>query len=338
MRKLVTIQRVKNITPIKDADRLECVHVLGWTCVAKKGEFQVGDLCVYFEVDSFLPIEEKFEFLRASSHRSNIRMGEGFLLRTQKIRGQISQGLALPIEFLPEGVVPELGADVTDAFKVRKWEEGAESGKSMGRMPQQIPRTEELRVQSYPELIEELKQAGPYYISTKMDGTSVTMYELNGKFGVCGRNYEYAPDEPCPFWEYAKKHQIEETLRANGISNIALQGEFCGPGIQSNRLKLTCPEWYIFTAIDLATGERYSLEDMKKLCELLGLTMVPIEETGEIFSYQTVEELLQRAKGKYKVGTNKEGIVIRPLKPVYSATISGPLSMKVLNNEYLLKA
>lgn len=34
---------------------------------------------------------------------------------------------------------------------------------------------------------------------------------------------------------------------------------------------------------------------------------------------------------------NKEGIVIRPVDSVYSRTIEGPLSMKVLNNDYLLK-
>ena len=48
-----------------------------------------------------------------------------------------------------------------------------------------------------------------------------------------------------------------------------------------------------------------------------------------------VIELL--AKGKYTSGMNKEGIVIRPLEPVYSRIVEGPLSMKVLNNDYLLK-
>ena len=65
--------------------------------------------------------------------------------------------------------------------------------------------------------------------------------------------------------------------------------------------------------------------------------MVPVEETGDCFDYQTIEELLERAKGKYPSGMNKEGIVIRPLEPVYSKTVEGPLSMKVLNNDYLLK-
>ncbi|MCD8119795.1 MAG: hypothetical protein LUE29_10020 [Lachnospiraceae bacterium] len=59
-RKLASIQYVHDITPIEGADRIECVHVLGWTVVAKKGEFHVGDSCVYFEVDSFLPVCEEF--------------------------------------------------------------------------------------------------------------------------------------------------------------------------------------------------------------------------------------------------------------------------------------
>ena len=67
------------------------------------------------------------------------------------------------------------------------------------------------------------------------------------------------------------------------------------------------------------------------------LKMVPIEEEKEGFEYDSIEELLERAEGKYASGMNKEGIVIRPIEPVYSRIIEGPLSMKVLNNDYLLK-
>lgn len=70
---------------------------------------------------------------------------------------------------------------------------------------------------------------------------------------------------------------------------------------------------------------------------VLKLKMVPIEEENEVFEYDSVEVLLERAKGKYDSGMNKEGIVIRPIEPVYSKTIEGPLAMKVLNNDYLLK-
>lgn len=63
-RKLASVQYVHHISPIEGADRIECIHVLGWQCVANKGQFQVGEKCVYMEVDSFLPICEQFEFLR----------------------------------------------------------------------------------------------------------------------------------------------------------------------------------------------------------------------------------------------------------------------------------
>ena len=68
-RKLATIRRVAQVEPIENADFIEIIKVDGWQCVAKKGEFRAGDLCVYFEVDSFLPIEARYEFLRKSSYK-----------------------------------------------------------------------------------------------------------------------------------------------------------------------------------------------------------------------------------------------------------------------------
>ena len=338
-RKLASVQYVHHITPIEGADRIECVHVLGWQCVANKGQFHVGDHYVYFEADSFLPVCDRFEFLRSSSFKKSEILGEGFRLKTLKFRGQISQGLVQPLSILPEGEY-ELGTDVTELLGVRKWEieeRVTSSGTVIGDFPYDITKTDELRVQSYPELISEFKAVPAYYISTKMDGTSVTMYWKDGKFGVCGRNYEYEDNDKCAIWKYAHKHKIEERLKENNIPDVAIQGEFCGAGIQKNRLKLVKPEWYVFTIVNMETGRRYPLQQMQELCEKVGLKMVPVEEQGEEFPYSSVEELLERAKGKYDSGMNKEGIVIRPVEPVYSRAIEGPLSMKVLNNDYLLK-
>lgn len=338
-RKLASIQYVHNVTPIEGADSIECVHVLGWKCVATKGTFHIGDPCIYIEVDSFLPIRTEFEFLRASSYKKSPILGEGFRVKTVKLRGQISQGLVQELSILPDGYY-SIGDDVTDKLGIRKWEIEevvTTSGTTLGNFPHFISKTDELRVQSYPELIDEIKQAGAYYITTKMDGTSVTMYEKDGHFGVCGRNYEYKDDDKCAMWKYAHKNNLPEKFKELGIKNIAIQGEFCGAGIQKNRLKLTSPEWYVFTVIDLTTGNRYSMQDTVDICKKIGLNMVPIEECADDFKYDSISELLQRAKGKYSSGNNKEGIVIRPVHPVYSECIGGPLSMKVINNDYLLK-
>lgn len=124
MRELASIQVIKDIQPIKDADNIVVVSILGWKVVSKKGEFSLGDKCVYFEVDSFLPIEERYEFLRSSSYRNNDFMGEGFRLKTIKLRGQLSQGLALPLQEFPEisEEVAIAGTEVTELLKIKKWE------------------------------------------------------------------------------------------------------------------------------------------------------------------------------------------------------------------------
>ena len=221
---------------------IECVHVLGWQCVGNKGEFQVGDKCVYMEVDSFLPVCDEFEFLRDTSFKQDEVLGAGFRLKTRKFRGQISQGLVQPLSILPEGEY-QVGDDVTEILGIRKWEVGETvltNGTVLHRFPGDIPKTNELRVQSYPELIDEFKKVKGYYISTKMDGTSVTMYWKDGHFGVCGRNYEYVDNEKCAMWIYAHKHSIPEKVAEHHIGNIAIQGEFCGAGIQRKRLRVVC--------------------------------------------------------------------------------------------------
>ena len=339
MRKLVTIQKISEVKPIPGADFIELVVIKGWQCVAKKGEFKPGDSCVYFEVDSYLPIDERFEFLRKTSYRNNDYMGEGFRVKTVKFRGEISQGLALPVTAFPEVSSYANGEDITDFLKVKKWEmpeQVGSAGTSIGDKPYGIPTTDETRIQSIPEFLEHFK-GKPYYISTKMDGTSCTVYVKDGKVGVCGRNDEYKEDaDTCSMWAYVYKHNIKEKLITLG-EDIALQGEFCGAGIQKNRLNLFEPALYIFDVIKIGDGDRLKkcgLDEILGYCSKLGLESVPIEETGDSFSY-TLPELLERAKGKYMSGRDKEGIVVRTRE--YGRIGNDKLSFKVINNDFLAK-
>ena len=344
MRKLASIQRIYKIEPIEGADRIELASVLGWQCVVNKGQFHPMDLAVYFEIDSFLPIRPEFEFMRASSYRKTDIMGEGFRLKTMRFRGQVSQGLLLPIDQFPE--IPsgmDLGMDVTDILGVRKWEieeKVTTGGTVIGTLPIDVPHTDETRVQAEPDLIGDF--AGlEYYITTKMDGSSHSVSLDEDGFHVTGHNYEYKDDGKSDFYELVKRDNIEEKLRKyyedNGLKTITVQGELCAPGIQQNRLRLTKPEWYVFTIrID---GKRVGLKKMQDVCGAMDLQMVPVEEVGTDLpsKYPTVEALLERADGEYPKGGKKEGIVIRPTEPIYCERICGPLSMKVVSNKYLLK-
>ena len=215
MRKLASIQRIWKVEPIDGADRIELAHVLGWQCVVNKGQFQPMDIAVYFEIDSFLPIRPEFEFMRASSYKKTDIMGEGFRLRTMRFRGQISQGLLLPLSQFPE--IPadaDVGDDVTELLGVRKWEieeRATTGGTVIGNLPYDIPHTDETRVQEEPELIQAF--AGlEYYISTKMDGSSHSIGIDENGFHVTGHNYEYKDDGSSSFYELVKVRGYREKM------------------------------------------------------------------------------------------------------------------------------
>ena len=344
MRKLASIQRIWKMDPIEGADRIELANVLGWQCVVNKGQFQPMDLAVYFEIDSFLPVRPEFEFMRASSYRKTDIMGEGFRLRTMKFRGQISQGLLLPIsQFseLPSDI--ELGSDVTEILGIRKWEieeKVTTGGTVIGTLPIDVPHTDETRVQAEPDLIGDFANM-EYYITTKMDGSSHSIGIDENGFHVCGHNYEYKDDGSSDFYNLVKERGYQEVMetfvKEQGLNTLTIQGELCAPGIQQNRLKLKKPEWYVFTIRE--NGKRVSLKRMQEICKALKMTTVPVEEidTDLPSKYPTVEDLLKRADGNYPNGGKKEGIVIRPTEPVYNTLIGAELSMKVVSNKYLLK-
>ncbi len=344
MRKLASVQRVWKIEPIEGVDRIELAHVLGWQCVVNKGQIQPMDAAVYFEIDSFLPIRPEFEFMRASSYKKSDIMGEGFKLKTMRFRGQISQGLLLPLSAFPE-IPPdtEVGTDVTELLGVRKWEieeRATTGGTVIGTLPYDIPHTDETRVQAQPELIQAF--AGlEYYISTKLDGSSHSIGIDENGFHVTGHNYEYKDDGSSDFYNLVNarnyREKLEAYVKAHSLKTLTIQGEFCAPGILKNRLKLTKPEWYIFTVRE--NGKRVGLDRMLEVCDALGFDHVPIEERGFDLpsKYPTVEALLERADGDYPKGGKKEGIVIRPTEPVFCPLISASLSMKVVSNRYLLK-
>lgn len=344
MRKLASVQKIWKIEPIEGADRIELAHVLGWQCVVNKDQFQPMDIGVYFEIDSFLPIRPEFEFMRTSSYKKTDIMGEGFRLRTMRFRGQISQGLLLPLSQFPE--IPadaEIGTDVTDMLGVRKWEieeRATTGGTVIGTLPYDIPHTDETRVQEEPELIQAF--AGlEYYISTKMDGSSHSIGIDENGFHVTGHNYEYKDDGNSSFYELVKARGYREKMEAfaqeNGLTALTIQGELCAPGIQRNRLRLSKPEWYVFTVRE--NGKRVGLNRLLEVCAALGMEHVPIEEVGVDLpsKYPTVEALLERADGDYPNGGKKEGIVVRPTEPVFCPLISASLSMKIVSNKYLLK-
>ena len=327
MRKLASIQRIKALEPIEGADAILKATVLGWELVVKKEEFQVGSLCVYCEIDSLMPDRPEFEFLKP----------RGMRIKTIRLRGQISQGICLPLSILPADTLIEEDADVTEVLGITKYEmpiPASLSGKIKGGFPSFIPKTDETRVQVLQNLLD--KYAGtPCYIAEKLDGSSVTYYIHEGVFGVCSRNYELTEEPDNTLWKVAREMDIENKLRSLD-GNFALQGELIGEGIQSNKLKIRGQTVRFFNAFQIDKYKFFSFADFTALMQDLSLPTVPIVEDN--FSLiNDIPALIRLATRKSAIHHEAwaEGIVIRPL--VEKTDIGGRISFKAINPEFLLK-
>jgi len=329
-RKLATIRRIAEVKSIEGAEFIEAVRVDGWWVVAKKGEFPVDSLAVYMEVDSFVPTEIA-PFLTKAGHEPKEFEGvKGERLRTVKLRGQLSQGLLLPISILPTTTVIEVGNDVTELLGVLKWERPISPqlyGQAKGYFPSFLRKTDQERVQNIGvQLQYYINQT--FEVTIKLDGSSCTIFSYNEEDGVCSRNLELKRDENNAFWRIALEYDIHKKIRACG-RNLAVQGELIAPNIQSNYEKVNKPEFYVFDIFDVDKQEYMLPKERQEFCKILNIPHVPVVDKA--FSMiDNVDALLDMAEGAgMNNGVKREGLVFKHNNSEFS--------FKSISNSYLLK-
>ena len=348
MRKLVTIQKVHSIRPIDGADAIEAVSVQGWHLVAKKGEFKNGDLCVFFEIDSVLPDLKTKKELAGEEVTDNDLVFEfmrprKFKVKTIKLKGQISQGLAIPPSTFPQlnGMRLVEDMELTERLGVHKYDPEAESliNGTGTKFKEGIRKTDETRVQSMKKSLRKVEGLNGY-VAEKMEGSSTTFYLVDDVFGVCSRNVDVdANSEKLDDrWKLALEYKVEQLMRdydaKNGIGNFAIQAEMIGPGIQGNIYGLDKKEFRIFTFFK-EREQRYSTYDeLIHLIEETGLPLVPIIDDNFTIT-SDVDALVELSIGNSKIANrSREGIIIRTKEYTESGEI---FSCKAINPNYLLK-
>lgn len=326
-RSLASIQKIKNLEPISGADAIEKATVLGWSVVVKKNEFKIEDPCVYLEIDSILPARPEFAFLEKNRYR----------IKTIRLRGQISQGICFPLSVLPPGDYQE-GRDVTETLGVVKYEPPIPAhlaGKIKGEFPGFIPKTDEPRIQTCPEILEQF--AGEeFYATEKIDGTSVTFFVKDENLEVCTRRLCLAFDENNTYFKIAKELDLQAKLK-DSRQKLAIQGEIAGEQIQENYLKLHGQKLFVFNIYDFAAGKYLAWEEVKRLCSQWKLEIVP-EAINSLVLPITVEEITQLSIRKSIINPEAwaEGLVFRPQTEQFVPGF-GRLSFKIVNPEFLLE-
>lgn len=343
MRKLATVRRISEIKDIPDADKI-CTYVVdGWCIVDTKGKYEVGELVIMCEIDSWIP-HDLAPFLSKGKEPREYNGVKGERLRTIKLRGQLSQGLLLPlttvnpqINEMKEYLDNAEGFDLTEWLNIQKWEAPIPAqlaGEVRGEFPSFIPKTDQERVQN---LVDQLKvwdeQGLTWEVTEKLDGSSMTVYVNNEDAGVCSRNWSLRDTEKNTLWKVCREDELIEKLRLTG-RNLALQGELIGEGIQGNPYKVKGHSFHVFDIFDIDEQEYVSPNERISLCCLYDFLHVPVLTSDvDIFGLEmTSEYLLDVAEGKSTLNnlTEREGVVLKCHEDPH-------ISFKAISNNFLLK-
>ena len=357
-RKLATIRRISEIRPIEGADMIVCAVIDGWKVVTQKANnIKVNDLVVYFEVDAVLPEREEFEFLRERCYVSaqwSVH-GAGFRLKTIKLKGQVSQGLILPLEEVMKPYRKTLdqitfdpgwhhngttylrveGTDLTEILGVVKYEKPLPAqlqGLVKGTFPTFIHKTDQERIQNCYKYLKHKWNDHYWEVTIKLDGSSFTAYydAETDEFGVCSRNMNLKETEENAYWQVARKYDLENKMRSLGVS-IAIQGELVGPGVQGNKEGLTELDMYVFDVFNIG-AQSYELPAVRRdvWVPLFGLKHVPVVDDSFLANEISLEDLLAMADGPSLNAKLREGLVFKSLN-------DPNISFKAISNKWLLK-
>lgn len=350
---LATIQRIKSLSPIEGADKIELAKMedLEWQVVVQKDLHKIGDLVCYIQIDTICPEKPWSEFLR----------DRHFRVCTIKLRKQLSQGLIVPLKNIVHvfisggGYAPSeqelpliVGTDLTIQTGVTKYEKQIPAnmrGKIKGNFPTKyVPKTDEERLQNCARILNELIDV-PVFITVKLDGTSATYVNYlpdnlqEGEGLVCSRNTSLeAPaegDAPNVYFSMEKKYNILEKLKSKG--NYAIQGEICGPGVEGNKMGFKEVGFYLFNVYNINERRYLNFNEFQQFAQDLELPVVPILEYATLLNGKSFDDMLKMADGPYPNNTPREGIVVRPTEERYSEYMGGRVSFKVVSNEFLLK-
>lgn len=337
-RAMATIRRISEIKHHPNADKLDIAIIDGWQLVtAKDNGFKSGDIVVYCEIDSWIP-HEVAPFLSKGKEPREYNGVKGERLRSIKLRGELSQGLILPLnvvyELPPTTNVDVVGQDVSAALNIQKWERPLSpqlAGQAKGYFPTFLRKTDQERIQNVFKSLTQQHFDDVYEVTLKVDGSSMTVYYNNGEFGVCSRNLELKIDEENKDNAFIKKAVelgLEEKLRSFG-KNIAIQGELWGSGINGNWEGINHHEFSVFDIFDIDAQEYLTASTRKEYCTGLQLLHTPVIQHTKLHDFKSVQDFLAYAERPSINNKVAEGVVFKSLsKPEFS--------FKAISNSYLL--
>jgi len=345
MRSLVSTVTIDSIKEIKNSDFLVLVGFKenGWKCVTTKDSVTMGDIGLYFEVDSFLPTDvEAFEFLKKNGIQKMYTGELGMRLRTIKLRGQVSQGLYLSESSFPGfNIFSNSIQDDLGVIQYKIEPSISMDGDAIAEYPSHSPKSSQPRIQNELDFFTKYKGVA-FERTMKLEGVSTSFIVNDGIVQPASHNTVYKANERFSLWTYAERIGLDKALEKLNL-NVTIQGEFMGPKIQGNIENLEQNQFYVYNIFNIDSATWYSRKQRLFLIEYINFLMnngnqllhVPtLDESIKIFDeVDSLDELLDMANGPSMKAHLREGDVYKSLEPVDGSYVQ----FKVISNKYLLK-
>lgn len=348
---IISIERVNEVKPHPNADRLDIIQVLGYQVVTSRDNFEVGDLVAYFPPDLLLPPEQakalgvtaylKHSIFPGDIEKTPCRVGAA------RLRGTTSHGFCAPTvgsEVIPAGL--EIGTDVTDMYGAHKYvapiRQGA--GDAEYSLPAFHKYTSIENIQRYPTAFTE---GQPVVITEKIHGTNCRLglvRDNSGEFIFCAGSHKVRRKEGSGlYWEFMDENMMNmlsslsdaDDCTGPPCHDVVVFGEIFGPGIQDLHYGRPGHDFRVF---DISVDGQYLVYwDMVTTCDAHGLLTVPLLSAGD-FSLGLVDahtygpSTFDEITGKFK---DREGCVVRPTIESHSNILGGRLLLKSVSADYL---
>lgn len=318
MRDLAKVSRIDNLTSVQGKDRIELATVNNYPVIVPKGDYQVGDLVVYVFYDTVLPLWKEFEFLKARCY-SNLY--NGYRIKNLKMCGVYSSGIVFNMDILPNDNY-KLGDDVTEALQIQKYdpellvELGQMSPNSIKKQyPSTVRKSDETNIEKTYGWLKGKYPDEEYYLTEKMEGQAGTwLLNKDGIMEEYSHNCFRDTNEDNTWTKVANKYNIKEVLRTQFETwgeRLAIQGEICGQGIQSNIYGFKELKLFVYKITNVDTGKAYNHGALLNICDVYDLPTVPLLGFSKLLD--SVESMLVHCEGNSIFGKNvkREGVVWR---------------------------
>jgi len=343
---IVEIRTILEVNPHDNADRLEQVVVGGWNCVVKKGEYKVGDRCVFIPPDAMLP-PSFYEMYGVKNYLGQIPSNhelatQGYMrVRATRLRGIPSYGLLIPYNEAYDN------QDLVSYWNIQKWEPPAkeECVDAEKENPHFHKYTDVENIRNYPNILKNnelvlcFEKCHGSSIRTGIIEESDESGNLKPVWASGSHNMRRKPPEggnKSKYWIMYEHEGIKaacEYFYSEIKKPILFFAELYGIGVQDCNYGVS-PTFGVF---DISIGGEYvSTQQRQMICTKYNIPQLPLLYSGP-FSMEKIKELTD---GPTTIGSpttgfkGREGIVVRPTEERRDWEI-GRVILKSISVDYL---